>query len=406
MKPRFGATGTVAQLVAGLLAAGAVAAPAAGAAPHGNALTHRFPLGTKTICCTTRPSHGRSGATRTNAAPQTATPAPTRTRTAAPATERRTARQRAHAGGGVSTAVYVLAAALLILALIAVVVVWRRRRGPARLRLEPIEPPGRSEPTHPIAVLRARLEEEFSTDLPPGVHPISAFCGEPQFFPGATGLLGVDAWTDVTPSERPPANGVYPDADVRVIVVGNFQATRPSYERTLSGDSTGLRVTWSRLGELLAAVSPREVFLTNAYIGLSDPPPDTPRLPNASDYKARCARLLALEITLWRPECVVCLGNEAAAMLSGLAEGLGDWRQSRQHVARVRDGISVVPAVRVDDVRFTAVAVQHPSARAGTDSRRDDAKRVAEAVAMTTSSHHVADGPGSNTAAAVPGARH
>jgi AcrR family transcriptional regulator len=42
---------------------------------------------------------------------------------------------------------------------------------------------------HPIVALRKRLTAEFSSDLPAGVHPVARFCGEPQFFPGATGLL-------------------------------------------------------------------------------------------------------------------------------------------------------------------------------------------------------------------------
>lgn len=50
------------------------------------------------------------------------------------------------------------------------------------------------------------------------------------------------------------------------------------------------------------------------------------------------------------------------------------------HSTSVRDGVSVVSSVRVDDLRFTALAVQHPSARFGAESRRADSERLAAAL--------------------------
>lgn len=115
--------------------------------------------------------------------------------------------------------------------------------------------------SHPVAVLRQRLADDFSTGLPPGVHPVSRFYGDPQLFPGASGLLESDSWHDVAAGMSPPAGEPYPLGTVRVMVVGNYQATRSSYERILSRDIGGFPATWRQLQVLLAAVPPRETFL-------------------------------------------------------------------------------------------------------------------------------------------------
>jgi hypothetical protein len=52
---------------------------------------------------------------------------------------------------------------------------------------------------HPVDVLREYLASEFTKDLPEGVDPVRPWCADPQFFPGATGLIDATAWSEVTP---------------------------------------------------------------------------------------------------------------------------------------------------------------------------------------------------------------
>jgi hypothetical protein len=65
---------------------------------------------------------------------------------------------------------------------------------------------------HPIIELRHFIERELTTDLPEGVHPVSEWCADPQFFPGATGLVIANSWDEVVPgsqglsSSPPPAH--------------------------------------------------------------------------------------------------------------------------------------------------------------------------------------------------------
>jgi len=95
---------------------------------------------------------------------------------------------------------------------------------------------------HPVAVLRGVLRRDFADDLSVGVHPVEKWCPDPQFFPGATGLLSEISWQRVSPGSAgilenlpsPPARGV--------VVVGNYQATRLSYQRILNQDIGGLRL--------------------------------------------------------------------------------------------------------------------------------------------------------------------
>ena len=110
---------------------------------------------------------------------------------------------------------------------------------------------------HPVRVLRERLVADFSHDLPAGVHPVDRFCGEPQFFPGASGLLTDATWTSVKAGASAPTS--FPCANVRVIVVGNYHASRASYERIVDRDIGGLRGTWGKLKKLLGGVPPTEV---------------------------------------------------------------------------------------------------------------------------------------------------
>ena len=109
-------------------------------------------------------------------------------------------------------------------------------------------------------------------------------------------------------------------------MLGNYQATVKSYQRILDGSIGGFPKTWSVLGQLLVAVDPRDVFLTNAYIGLPDLAKDTAPFPTTPSFIGRCQRLLVLEIALFDPRLIVCLGVAAAKMLASITDDLEAWR--------------------------------------------------------------------------------
>lgn len=218
------------------------------------------------------------------------------------------------------------------------------------------------------------LTEEFSAGLPPGVHPVPEWCADPQFFPGATGLLSAPSWSEV----RPGSAGVLdecPSAPIGgVIVLGNYQSTISSYRRILSGEIGGLPTTWRNLAKLLEAVPPRDVFLTNAYIGCPDSGSDNQKFPTNPEYTQRCQRLLATTISLLRPRCIVAMGTPAARMLAATVPALAPWRPWPGLAKLSGRGSRLVPGCEVDGVNFTAVAVAHPS------SRISNVQRTLEAV--------------------------
>lgn len=115
-------------------------------------------------------------------------------------------------------------------------------------------------------VLRALLGREFADDLPEGVQPVGQWCRDPQFFPGGTGLLSESSCQDVSPGSAGVLDDLPPPPGRGVVVVGNYQATLASYQRILAQDIGGFPTTWRVLRQLLASVSPKEVFLTNAFI--------------------------------------------------------------------------------------------------------------------------------------------
>ena len=75
--------------------------------------------------------------------------------------------------------------------------------------------------THPIHLLRARLEDDFTADLPTGVEPVDHWCRDPQFFPGATGLLTNSSWADVVPGGHGFSDNPPPARQRGVVVLGN-----------------------------------------------------------------------------------------------------------------------------------------------------------------------------------------
>lgn len=237
------------------------------------------------------------------------------------------------------------------------------------------------EASHPVVELRRLLAEEFTADLPPGVHPVEAWCRDPQFFPGATGLLTAVAWSEVDPGSDGVSDTPPPAPKRGVVVVGNYQATLASYRRVLAGEIGGFPSTWRVLRRLLAAVPPNEVFLTNAFIGLPDLAHDRVPFPTTDEYSARCGRLLAREIELFKPRAVVCLGVAAAKMLATITGQLQAWRPWPGYGPLRASGTEGVANCRVGSVVVSAVAVQHPSAVVSNVERHRQADLVGAAAA-------------------------
>ncbi len=235
---------------------------------------------------------------------------------------------------------------------------------------------------HPVEILRAALESDFRHGLPPGVYPITDWVADPQFFPGATGLLTEDDWADVAPGQA----GLYaqlPDARTGgVIVVGNYFASVATYEKVRTGELKGLKRTWGRLGRMLSATRPREVFLTNSYMGVADVQKDNDTFPTNPEFDERCASFLRREIELLAPRAVVCLGLAATRMLArALPDQLPAWHKST--LTQLADRRHrVVPSCHVSGAVFTAAATYHPSYAMSDELRDAQARLVAQAAAV------------------------
>jgi uracil-DNA glycosylase len=130
----------------------------------------------------------------------------------------------------------------------------------------------------------------------------------------------------------------------------------------------------------MVATDPREVFLTNAYIGLPDLARDTAPFPTTPSFVSRCQRLLVVEIELFEPRVIVCLGVPAAKMLASVTNGLEIWRTWPGYRTLRPNGLQTMKECTVGDVTFTAVAVQHPSAVQSTAERNIETALVTAAV--------------------------
>ena len=233
---------------------------------------------------------------------------------------------------------------------------------------------------HPVFELRRMLVNEFSANLPVGVHPVSEWCREPQFFPGATGLLVEKSWAEVVPDRAGLVASPPPPPRRGVVVVGNYQASLASYQRVLDGTIGGFSRTWGALRQLLANIPPGDVFLTNAYIGLPDVSNDQAPFPTTPGYSVRCGRLLRREIELFEPRCVVCLGVPTAKMLATITPRLESWRPWPGFPQLARTGRERVDRCRLGGAEFVAVAVAHPSARVSSLERQRQADLISAAA--------------------------
>jgi uracil-DNA glycosylase family 4 len=236
--------------------------------------------------------------------------------------------------------------------------------------------------THPVERLRSIVAADFTANLPKRVHPLSAWCPEPQFFPGGSGMPTETAWDDVIPGVRGHPE-TFPAPEGRdVMVLGNFQATLDTYQRVAAGSDNEFSTTWRVLRRLLTAVPPRRVFLTNVHIGLPDQTRTTAPFPTSPAFLERCRRLLATEIDLLEPSTVVCLGRPAAEMLASVATGADSWTPW-PGFERIIPARQVLTSCELNDVQFTAVAVRHPSAVLSNQARQQETDAIAAAANAT-----------------------
>lgn len=231
---------------------------------------------------------------------------------------------------------------------------------------------------HPVEALRTVLKADFQDDLPRGVHPVTEWVADPQFFPGASGLLTEQRWADVAPGESGVFTALPHVSTGGVMVVGNYFASVATYEKVRTGELKGLKRTWGRLGRILETTHPREVFLTNSYIGVADVQKDNDRFPSTPQFDERCASFLRLEIELLAPRAVVCLGLAAARMLArAIPVQLGCWRKSTL-MGLAERGQRVVPSCDASGVILSAVATYHPSYAMSNEMLGAQARLVAE----------------------------
>ena len=238
---------------------------------------------------------------------------------------------------------------------------------------------------HPLHALRTRLDRDFGADLPTRVLPLPSWCREPQFFPGASGLPTQSTWTEVRPGSLPQielaeVSGLkLPEVAGRdVLVLANFQSTVAQYSRVVAGLST-FEVTWRELRYLMSGVDPSRTFLTNAHIGLLDATKATALFPTTPSYRSRCAALLELELELFRPRVVVCLGAPAARLLAQVVMGAETWNPWPGFQELDAAGAQQID-VKLGEEQFIAVAVRHPSAVVS----RHDRYREASLISMVT----------------------
>jgi uracil-DNA glycosylase len=148
----------------------------------------------------------------------------------------------------------------------------------------------------------------------------------------------------------------------------------------LDGEIGGFPTTSRVLRQLLAPARPAEVFLTNAFIGLPDVVSDTAPFPTTPSFVGRCKALLGMEIDLFRPRVVVCLGVPAARLLAAMTPVLAPWRPWPGYGELDRRAGRVVRGCSVAGVDFASVATHHPSAVLSAVERRRDTQMVALAV--------------------------
>ncbi len=244
----------------------------------------------------------------------------------------------------------------------------------------------RKHPLHPLQLLRHRLKQDFGEDLPARVVPMPRWCREPQFFPGASGLPTESTWSEVLPGSLPELDfgsvagePMAPDVTGRdVFVLGNFQSTVLQYPRVVAGLSA-FDVTWRELRFLMSSVEPSRTFLTNAHIGLLEATKPTAIFPSTPSYRARCAALLELELELFRPRVVVCLGAPAARLLAEVVSGAECWKPWPGYSGLQTDETQRI-TVDIAELRFDALAIRHPSAVVSRLDRRREARLIETAV--------------------------
>lgn len=168
---------------------------------------------------------------------------------------------------------------------------------------------------HPAEVLRSELADVWLA-APASIKPMEIPVREPQFFPGASGLLDSLDWNDVVPCARPAGPPFPPWRPGGVLVVAHNFSSADKYDEICSRErDTHLAASWNGLKQILieANIGPSEVFLTNAILGaprdLANGDQGAVKVPDA--YRDCCVAFLAREMTLFAPSVVLAFGSVA-----------------------------------------------------------------------------------------------
>ncbi len=235
-----------------------------------------------------------------------------------------------------------------------------------------------------MAILRRDIDPFLPEHLAPVPHRIP----EPQFFPGATGLLPYEEWAEVRPCSTGDRGLLPPVPESPVVVLGNFFATSDEFVDVDEGRLTHLGRTWDTMREMFQGiVPPSEVFLTDSYPTLPKAGGRTGGVRPGRRYGGACRRFLVEEVRMLRPRAVLCLGGHATRLLASVCPELAQWRDSS--FKAIDEAEAPVVDVSLSGVDFRATALTHPSARPVTRRTRTfrgetdlDAERamIAEAV--------------------------
>lgn len=243
---------------------------------------------------------------------------------------------------------------------------------PSALAVEPLDDPADT------------LRKALSTvePYPYNVKAVPAILEGTHFFPGGRGVWFADSMRE---NPRFPTNGVMVlghnyyslDGFLKVQAMGNADNSHRFRAKTWKGLQPFFR----------NGLNPADCFFTNFFMGLGIGDPEG-RFPGADDfaYVARCQDFLRLQIMLQRPSVMLVLGSPIREFLPGVAAQFGAWRRGnspRPFSSIDAEGIAILRGVSVrghEEVKFTAVALVHPSRREGNVGRRRFGDHVGEAA--------------------------
>ena len=207
---------------------------------------------------------------------------------------------------------------------------------------------------HPVEYLFDSLND---IDYPDKLIPATERISGTAFFPGGFGLWRQDGGA-LPPM---PCGGV--------MVLGQDFGTSRDFRRALRVGNELHTPTWRNLLRLLegAAVSPKQCFFTNAYMGLRTGDSSTGPSPGATDqrFRERCALFLDEQIAVQQPRLILALGLMAADLIASVSSDLAAWRKGSGawgwEDLYAAGPLQLVRFGKNREARVTVVALLHPS---------------------------------------------